>query len=81
MLDKILKEASQALSCDWENEREYNVTDSIWFNDIGIVEVETEHEVKYYIGRGKGVSQHADEQHIAAWGSKFDFNAVKNFFK
>ena len=59
---------------------EYNVIDSIWFGEIGIVRVRPQFgEDKFYIGRGQGNDQKEDEQLIAAWGNKFYKEAVDLF--
>ena len=45
---------------------QYEVLNSIWFGKIGIVEVKTLFNgIKYYIGKGNGLNQEDDEQHIA----------------
>ena len=63
------------------NNNEYNVVDSFWFNKIGIVKVRsTDYTFKYYIGVGKGDSQTEDEQLIAATGSPVSPYALKMFF-
>lgn len=61
---------------------EHKVLDSVWFDKIGIVKIETRHSgVKWYIGVGMGKSQYADEQMIAAWGNPFYPQALKNFLE
>lgn len=52
------------------------VTDSLWFcaghGNLGIVQVEDEYDGrKYYIGCCTGVSEEADMEYIAKWGSSF----------
>jgi len=59
---------------------EYNVLESIWFNKIGIVCVQTEYDgIKYYIGQGQGLDMQQDEQHIATWGQPFYPNVINAF--
>lgn len=51
---------------------EYKILESVWYGNIGIVKVQTEHDgIKLYIGVGEGLSQKEDELHIAAWGVPF----------
>jgi hypothetical protein len=47
-----------------------------WFNNVGIVRVETEYEgIKYYIREGIGRDENEDVKLIAEWGSTFPTNA------
>ena len=58
----------------------YNVIDSFWFGQTGIVRVRPEFgEDKFYIGRGSGRDQKEDEQFIAAFGNKFTRESVDFF--
>jgi hypothetical protein len=60
----------------------FDVTKSIWFNKIGIVQIQTQFNgVKYYIGEGKGIDQHQDEQHIAKLGAPVSQKMIVEFFK
>lgn len=48
------------------------ILDARWFNDIGIVRVEDEHDgIKYYIGYAKNFDEELDKKFIADWGSRF----------
>lgn len=43
-----------------------------WFNDIGIVRVDTALDgIVYFIGYAKGNDEEEDKQFIADWGSRF----------
>ncbi len=60
----------------------FKVVDSIWFNQIGIVKVETEHYGnKYYIGEGVGLDRQEDEQKIARNGMPVYKLIINEFFK
>lgn len=60
----------------------YEVTKSIWFDKIGIVEVKTQFNgIKYYIGTGKGTNQKEDEQHIAKLGKPVNALETMRFFE
>ena len=60
----------------------FDVTKSIWFNKIGIVEIKTQfYGMKYYIGEGKGLDKHEDEQHIARVGIPVSEKMILEFFK
>jgi hypothetical protein len=59
----------------------YEVLKSIWFNKIGIVQIQTKYNgVKYYIGEGKGINQNEDEQHIAKLGKPVSQKMIVDFF-
>ena len=61
--------------------REYNVVDSIWFNEIGIVRVRPEvGEDKFYIGPCKGGTEEEDTRYIATWGTPVYPEVLKDFF-
>ncbi len=65
-------------------ENKYNVVDSIWFNEVGIVKVlDDVGDAKYYIGKTSptNATQEEDEQFIAAWGSEISIYIVKHFFE
>jgi len=65
-------------------ENKYNVVDSIWFNEVGIVKVlDDVGDAKYYIGKISPINgtQEEDEQFIAPWGSKISVFMVKHFFE
>ena len=60
----------------------YNVLESMWFGQTGIVKVQTEYDgVKFYIGTGFGRDQKEDEQYIAAWGKPVYPNAMQHFLQ
>lgn len=60
---------------------DYNVIDSVWFGNIGIVRVRPEYgDDKFYIGIGAGDSQQTDEQAIAEWGMPYYPQALERFF-
>jgi len=60
----------------------YKVVESIWFNRIGIVKIETMYfGFKYYIGVGEGVNQDEDEQKIARNGMPVYKESINQFFK
>jgi hypothetical protein len=61
--------------------RNSKIIDSVWFNRIGIVKVDTEFEIKWYIGEGKGLNQQEDEDTIANRGTPFYPKPLENFFK
>lgn len=62
--------------------KEYNVTDSVWFNKIGIVRVETKFNgIKFYIGKADGQNQEEDEQRIAKLGMPVRVQTMLHFFK
>lgn len=45
---------------------------AIWFNKVGIVRVEDEHDgIKYYIKEVDGLNEEEDPWNIAYWGSSF----------
>ena len=46
-----------------------------WFSAIGIVRVENDYGVRYYIGAGEGDSEEADLKFIADWGMHFPADA------
>ena len=53
-----------------------------WFtegdNTIGIVITENEiKENRAYIGKGRGIDEPYDMEHIAYWGAKFPINAAQ----
>lgn len=57
----------------------YNVSQSIWYGNIGIVTVQTEYDgEKMYIGQASGFSKEDDEQYIAAWGVAFHPQVFQN---
>lgn len=59
---------------------DYQIIDSIWFGDIGIVRIRPEvGEDKFYIGQGGGLSQSEDEQTIAAWGMPYYPEVINEF--
>lgn len=59
---------------------EYNVVESFWFNEIGIVKVHlATGDFALYIGKGEGKDQKKDEQHIAANGSKVPRDILVKF--
>ena len=61
--------------------KRYNVTNSIWFQCVGIVRVEREFgPVGFFIGDGNGMDQDADEQKIAAWGTEVTEEMFTQFF-
>ncbi len=47
----------------------------IWFcaghGNVGIVKVDDQYGIKYYIGQCSGLSEEGDIAHIASWGSSF----------
>lgn len=48
----------------------------LWFNYVGIVQVETEvGEIKYYINQIDGWNEEDDKKKIAEWGSPFPNDA------
>jgi hypothetical protein len=60
----------------------YKVVESIWFNHIGIVKVQTQSDVfKYYIGECVGLDQEEDEQKIARNGIPVHKSIINEFFK
>jgi hypothetical protein len=60
---------------------QYEVLNSIWFGKIGIVEVKTLFNgIKYYIGKGNGLNQEDDEQHIAKLGMPVSKSSMIHFF-
>jgi len=60
----------------------YDVTNSIWFDKIGIVEVKTKYSgIKYYICEAKGLDQKQDEQYIARVGMPINQKMILEFFK
>ena len=60
---------------------DYNVIDSVWFDNIGIVRVRPEFgDEKFYIGCGNGQNKEADEQCIAEWGIPYYPQALEGFF-
>ena len=60
----------------------YNVLDSIWFDKMGIVKVETKFSgVKFYIGKGLGLNEKEDEQLIAKNGMPVPIKSIQRFFK
>lgn len=60
----------------------YNVIDSVWFDKIGIVKVQTKYNgIKYYIGKGRGLDESEDEQFIAKLGMPVSKIVLKSFFK
>jgi hypothetical protein len=60
----------------------FDVKKSIWFNKIGIVQIQTKFNgVKYYIGEGKGIDEHKDEQRIAKVGTPISQKMIVEFFK
>jgi hypothetical protein len=60
----------------------YKVVESIWFNRIGIVKIETMYfGFKYYIGVGEGLNQDEDEQKIARNGMPVYKESINQFFK
>lgn len=60
---------------------DYNVIDSVWFGNIGIVRVRPEYgDDKFYIGTGIGDIQHNDEQAIAMRGMPYYPKALEGFF-
>jgi hypothetical protein len=61
-------------------EEEYNVIDAIWFNNIGIVKVDTGYGLKWYIGNGSGENAEYDKQYIAKYGIPVYPGVVKQFF-
>jgi hypothetical protein len=62
--------------------QKFKVVDSIWFNQIGIVKVETEHYGnKYYIGEGVGLDRQEDEQKIARNGMPVYKSIINEFLK
>jgi hypothetical protein len=61
-------------------EEEYNVIDAIWFNNIGIVKVDTGYGLKWYIGNGSGENAEYDKQYIAKYGIPVYPGVLKQFF-
>lgn len=60
---------------------DYNVIDSVWHGNIGIVRVRPEYgDDKFYIGIGAGHDKQTDEQHIAEWGMPYYPQALESFF-
>ena len=52
------------------------ILDVRWFNDIGIVRVDTALDgIMYFIGYAKGADERSDMQWIADWGSRFPIDA------
>jgi len=43
------------------------VIDSLWWENIGLVKVDTEDGIQYFIGQCHGYNQEIDEQWIAKW--------------
>jgi len=59
----------------------YNIVDTLWFNDIGLVKVYDEYVgYKYYIGKAKGLDEHEDAQSIAAWGTPVYPSVIQEMF-
>lgn len=58
--------------------------EAIWFcaghGNVGIVRVEDEYGVKYYIGQCSGEDEQKDIEHIANWGSSLPASAGKALF-
>ena len=60
----------------------YNVLDSIWFDKMGIVKVQTKFNgLKFYIGKGLGFNEKDDEQLIARNGMPVPIKSIQRFFK
>ncbi len=54
----------------------------LWFNYVGIVQVETEvGEIKYYINQIDGWNEEDDKKKIAEWGSMFPKDAGDVLFR
>ena len=47
------------------------ILESTWFQNIGIVKVELDGEVKFFIGTGHGWDKAMDERKIAKYGNTF----------
>lgn len=57
------------------------IVDSIWFNTIGIVVIETaEGKHKAYIGLGDGFDESADQQLIARIGMPFNIKMSQAYW-
>lgn len=58
--------------------------EAIWFcgftGNVGVVRVEHEHGIKYYIGACEGIDEKADAQFIADNGMPFPASAGKALF-
>jgi hypothetical protein len=57
------------------------ILDSVWFDKIGIVKVDTGYETKWYIGIGKGNNKEIDEKIIMHAGMPIYPKMLKDFFK
>jgi hypothetical protein len=59
---------------------DYNVINSIWFGNIGIVRIRPLYgDDKFYIGTGDGYSQENDEQDIARSGMPYYPGVMEKF--
>ena len=57
------------------------IIDSVWFDKIGIVKVDTGYETKWHIGIGKGNNKEIDEKIIMHGGMQVHPKALQLFFK
>jgi hypothetical protein len=57
------------------------IIDSVWFDKIGIVKVDTGYETKWYIGIGKGNNKEIDEKTIVYAGTQIVPRVLQGFFK
>ena len=57
------------------------VVDTLWFNNIGIVKVETVGGYKYYIGNCVGYGEDFDAQYIADFGYPVYPEQIKKFLE
>ena len=51
-----------------------------WFNDVGIVRVENDYDIRYYIGTHSGTDELNDMMYIRHWGSPFPSDAGTALF-
>lgn len=57
------------------------ILDAMWFNKVGIVQVEDEYDgIKYYIKEVDGLNEEEDTWKVAEWGSTFPKAAGDTLF-
>lgn len=58
------------------------IIQTLWVDgSTGIVKVETETGIEFFIGSGFGFDEKMDEIKIANWGSRLDTDELIRFFK